>query len=70
MWDGVRLYQSRRDAGLSQRDVAEAIGTCATTVSKWERRRQVPSPEHVAALAEYLGVSYAWLSIGLGPRQP
>lgn len=33
---GDRLYNLRRDAGLSQADVAKKVGVTNKSVSKWE----------------------------------
>jgi transcriptional regulator with XRE-family HTH domain len=49
---GVRELRVR--AGLSQREVAEAIGTGISTVSRWESGEHVPNREHALRYAELL----------------
>ena len=46
---------------MSQKDVAEAIGNHAMTISKYERGVQDPNTMTLAALAKALGVSTDWL---------
>lgn len=40
---GDHLRKARRDAGLEQEQVAEAIGVSRPLVSKWERDVSVPN---------------------------
>ena len=42
--------------GLSQDDVARAIGTTVANVSHWETGLKVPRPEWLTALAKLYGV--------------
>ena len=59
---GAYLREQRARHGLSQYDLAQAVGVSQQTVSVWERDRASPSPEHVAAVSEALGVSlYEWV---------
>lgn len=38
----MKLSELRRQAGLTQRQVADLLGVTVTTVSAWERGTQVP----------------------------
>jgi transcriptional regulator with XRE-family HTH domain len=49
---GVRLRASRRAAGLTQKQLAEAIGVEAITVSRWERGVTMPSLPRLRHIAE------------------
>ena len=72
---GLRIQQVRKELGLSQAALAEAIERRTDTrasrnqVSQWETAR-APSPQDsmLKTLAEILGVSAAWLATGDGPR--
>lgn len=46
----------RKKAGLSQAQVAEALGVSANCVSKWETGKTRPSLDHAIKLAELLDV--------------
>ena len=39
---GNRLFQARKESGLSQEDVAEKLGVSRQTVSKWESDETLP----------------------------
>ncbi|MEO8161240.1 MAG: helix-turn-helix domain-containing protein [Arenimonas sp.] len=72
---GLRIQQLRRELGLSQAALAEAIERKTDTrasrnqVSQWETSR-APSPQDsiIKAIASILGVSARWLATGEGPR--
>jgi transcriptional regulator with XRE-family HTH domain len=61
---GLRIRWARRVAGLSQRALAEAVGTDVMRVSKWEREVAVPTAAATARVADALGVSTHWLITG------
>ena len=64
-----RLKRLRRDAGLTQRDVAERCGCSNIAVAHWELARNKPSYERQQKLATALGVSLEVLRNGReGPR--
>src|SRR5688572_4139087 len=72
---GLRIQQLRKELGLSQAALAEAIERKTDTrssrnqVSQWETAR-APSPQDsmIKAIASVLGVSAQWLATGEGPR--
>jgi transcriptional regulator with XRE-family HTH domain len=49
---GARLRTARRSAGLTQRQLAEAIGVESITVSRWERGVTTPSLPRLRRIAE------------------
>ncbi len=53
---GPRLRQWRKDAGLTQESLAEAIGVEQQTVSDWERNRAQPHYSRAARLDEVFGL--------------
>ena len=72
---GLRIQQVRRELGMSQASLAEAIEqrtdsrASRNQVSQWETSR-APSPQDsmIKAIASVLGVSAQWLATGDGPR--
>ena len=53
---GAWLLNRRREADLTQEQVATKVGVHQTRVSHWERGSRVPSPDQLEALAELFGV--------------
>lgn len=63
--DRIRL--ARRIKGLSQAELAAAIGVQRSAVAHWESRAgKWPRTEHLATLASVTGVSVDWLATGRG----
>lgn len=54
------IATARRDKGLTQRQLAEAVGTEGFAVSRWERATVSPSTMYLAAIAKALGREFAW----------
>lgn len=71
---GERLAQERREKAarerrdISQKDVAEAVGSSAPSVSRWENGGQPPGDAILERLARYFGVTMGWLRYGQEPR--
>jgi len=57
---GTRIKQARRRAQASQRDLAEAIGVSATTISKYERGLSKPGSGVLLDIAEALDVDVSF----------
>lgn len=49
---GSRLRTARRSAGLTQKQLAEALGVESITVSRWERGVTTPSLPRLRRIAE------------------
>jgi transcriptional regulator with XRE-family HTH domain len=72
---GLRIQQRRKELGLTQAGLAEALALRTHTrasknqVSQWETQR-APGPQDamLKALAAILGVSAVWLATGEGAR--
>lgn len=62
---GSRIKQARQAAGISQADLAEAMGITRSACSQWESDQGTgPRRERLEVLAAELGVSYEWLATG------
>jgi transcriptional regulator with XRE-family HTH domain len=67
---GVRLKERRIELGLTQQQVADLVGSHVITVHGWENGAQPKTCAVVADIAEKLSVSFAWLAIGEGSKEP
>lgn len=56
-----KIIYSRKEAGLSQIDLADALGVSRQSVSKWETGESNPDITKLPALAKALDVSIDWL---------
>jgi transcriptional regulator with XRE-family HTH domain len=54
---GERIASAREQAGLTQKQLAEKLGTSQRVVTYWEREPVALKAEQLSALAEALGVS-------------
>ena len=54
---GSLIRALRREAGMTQRELAEALGVTDKAVSKWESGTADPSTSNLLALAKLFGVS-------------
>lgn len=61
---GERVQALRRRQGISQEELAAALGVSRQAVSKWESRQAQPELDKVVGLAAYFGVSLDWLLLG------
>lgn len=60
MHGGVVVREARRRAGLSQRQLAERLGTDQSVVARWEALITSPTFEMVAAACAACGFSLDW----------
>lgn len=58
---GEKIYQHRRQLGLSQEELAQLLGVTRQAVSKWELGTSVPELETLVALAKAYGVTTDYL---------
>lgn len=56
---GNIIYTKRKEKGLSQEQLAEAIGVARQTVSKWETSETLPDVESLQKLAIFL--AFPWI---------
>ena len=50
-----RLREIREDSGLSQGELARALGVSQSSVSRWEAREAYPRARRAADIVELLG---------------
>lgn len=60
----ARLKQLRKQRGMTQTEVAAAIGVTRSVVSLYETEMRQPSPDMILALARLYGVSTDYLLRG------
>ena len=59
-----RLFELRRQAGLSQEELAGLLGVTRQAVQKWEAGTSRPDMDNLTALADYFHVSLDYLVTG------
>ena len=59
MLTGQQIAAARKSKGMTQTELANALGVSTEAVSKWEKDAYTPSPEHVEQLHSVLGLAYA-----------
>lgn len=64
----TRLYQLRKERGLSQEALAHGVGVSRQAVQKWESGLSRPDLDNLTALAQYLHVSLDELILGAEPQ--
>lgn len=57
-----RVYQLRKEAGLTQVELGEKIGVTGVYVGFWESGRKVPTVETMKAIAKVFDVSLDYLN--------
>ncbi|WP_304458972.1 helix-turn-helix domain-containing protein [Alicyclobacillus sendaiensis] len=58
---GQRIRQTRIRRGLTQSQIAMALGVTEANISNYERDKSIPPSERLQKLAEVLGVSVDYL---------
>lgn len=51
------LYKLRKEAGLSQKELAEKIGVAQASINYWEKKQRTPSISMLTLVADYFNVS-------------
>ena len=54
---GTTIAIPRQQKGVTQEEMARAIGTTAQAISKWERGKNYPDLEPIPTIADFFGVS-------------
>lgn len=57
----TRLKELRKENGISQTALANAVGTSADCIYDWEKGRSEPSIDEIIAIAKYFEVSTDYL---------
>lgn len=55
------LYSIRKQAGMSQEELAERLNVSRQAISKWERGEAQPDTDNLIAISELFDVSLDWL---------
>ena len=63
---GLRIQQARVAKGMTQGQLAKALGIDRGSVGRWETGRSVPSQVGIPRVAQLLGQSPDWLLEGSG----
>lgn len=58
---GERLRAARKAAGMTQKYLAQKIGAKHNSVSDWENNKNMPDPDTIVLLCEYLDVGASYL---------
>ena len=54
---GNIIKEKRKEAGLSQQELADKVGVARNTITYWEKGRSKPAPQVVPKLCEVLGMT-------------
>lgn len=65
---GKRVAEARREKGLSQKELADEIGTTQQTITNIETKS--PASRFYLKISEVLGVSYEWIVKGEAEQAP
>lgn len=63
------LYRLRKEAGLSQKELANKIGVAQASINYWEKNQRTPSISMVTLLADYFHISLESLLTGTEQTQ-
>lgn len=63
-----RLYELRKQKGLSQEELANRVNVSRQTISKWEVGDSTPDMEKLIALSDLFGISLDELVSGKSPQ--
>lgn len=62
-----RIQHLRKARGLSQEELADAVGVSRQAVSKWESEQSTPDIDKVVALSDYFETTTDYLLKGIEP---
>lgn len=62
-----RIQALRKAKGITQEQLADAVGVSRQAVSKWEAEQSAPDLERIVAMAEYFDVTTDYLLRGIEP---
>lgn len=64
-----RIQNLRKAKGISQEQLADAIGVSRQAVSKWESEQTTPNLEKIILMSEYFDVTTDYLLKGIEPAE-
>lgn len=59
-----RIKQARKEKGMTQHELAEAVGVTRAAVAIWEAGKHPPRREIIAKIAEVTGTTIPWIEVG------
>ncbi len=59
---GERLKELRIEKGLSQKQLADAVGLTSAGISLWEKNKRVPNLDAVIVLADFFNVTIDYIA--------
>ena len=62
-----RIQNLRKIKGISQEQLAEAIGVSRQAVSKWESEQSTPDLDKIVSMSDFFDVTTDYLLKGIGP---
>lgn len=62
-----RIQELRKMKGMSQEQLADAVGVSRQAVSKWESEQSTPDPDKIIALSDVFDVTTDYLLKGIEP---
>ncbi len=62
-----RIQSLRKSKGISQEQLADAVGVSRQAVSKWESEQSIPDLEKVIIMSNYFGVTTDYILKGIEP---
>lgn len=65
----ARLYRLRKARGISQEELAQAVGVSRQAVQKWEAGTSRPDMDNLAAIGHYFNASLDYLIMGISQEQ-
>ena len=65
---GRLIADMRKEKGFTQKDLADRLGICAKTVSKWETGRGFPDVGLISGLSDIFGIDISKLLDGEMPK--
>ena len=66
---GNRLYELRKQRGMSQEELAEVLEVTRQTISKWEVGDSSPDMAKLIAMGAFFGISLDELILGIKPEK-
>lgn len=61
---GERIAQLRKQKGITQEELAQALGTTRQAISKWESGKSSPDIDYAIMIGEYFNISMDYLLLG------
>lgn len=67
---GQRIKEAREQLGMSQEDLADALGLAFQSIQQWESGKTTPRANRMRKLAAILGKTPSWIQFGVASSSP